>query len=309
MGLLLLPATRENLEKSIEKSVDKDIVNNYLTKDFINEIIRYSGIEGIRCWATTKSNVSFFEQIKIGDEVLLSEKNTGLFTHYGVVIGKTENTQFGKSLWSYVNNKPWEYIYFLANITCIQIDKATFVQEIGYSEKFTVPGPLRVEDSTYSQMGSVSSKYDIPVRDSVAEVDERTDYSTEDIECFGKRRDGHNRFSKRIKGNYNYKCCICGITEPEFLVASHISAWAEDKENRLNPKNGLCLCSFHDKAFEYGYIGFSDDYRMLINKNVLKESVVFKQLLYFNGRKLILPSNDMPSIELLKKHRTKHKIE
>ncbi len=34
------------------------------------------------------------------------------------------------------------------------------------------------------------------------------------------------------------------------LTASHIIPWAEDAQNRLNPKNGLCLNALHDRAFD-----------------------------------------------------------
>jgi spore cortex formation protein SpoVR/YcgB (stage V sporulation) len=38
MSLLLVPATRENLEKSIEKSVDVSFVKQHLPSDFVDEI-------------------------------------------------------------------------------------------------------------------------------------------------------------------------------------------------------------------------------------------------------------------------------
>jgi hypothetical protein len=43
MSLLLVPATRDNLEKSIEKSVDISFAVKFLELEFINEIIRISG--------------------------------------------------------------------------------------------------------------------------------------------------------------------------------------------------------------------------------------------------------------------------
>jgi len=38
------------------------------------------------------------------------------------------------------------------------------------------------------------------------------------------------------------------------LIASHIVPWSKDKQNRLNPRNGLCLSALHDKAFDRGMI-------------------------------------------------------
>jgi putative restriction endonuclease len=38
------------------------------------------------------------------------------------------------------------------------------------------------------------------------------------------------------------------------MVASHIVPWAADLTNRMNPRNGLCLCGTHDLAFENGVL-------------------------------------------------------
>lgn len=44
--------------------------------------------------------------------------------------------------------------------------------------------------------------------------------------------------------------CVSGVSDARFLVASHIVAWKEDASIRLNPANGLCLSTIHDKAFD-----------------------------------------------------------
>ena len=74
MSLLLVPATRENLEKSIESSVNPEFVKKYLDERYVSYLLRQSGNEGIRCWAVTKNLKKFFEDIENGDEVLLTEK-------------------------------------------------------------------------------------------------------------------------------------------------------------------------------------------------------------------------------------------
>jgi putative restriction endonuclease len=50
------------------------------------------------------------------------------------------------------------------------------------------------------------------------------------------------------------RCCISGINVPRLLVASHIKPWSEFPEERLDPRNGLCLSSIHDAAFDAGLI-------------------------------------------------------
>ena len=116
MSLFLVPATRENLEQSIERSVDVKLAKKHLGNDFVEKIILQSGLEGIRCWAVTKNRKKFFSDLTSGDEVLLTEKGTGLFTHYGIVVGKVINESLGNELWPIVGDNPWEYIYFLMNL-------------------------------------------------------------------------------------------------------------------------------------------------------------------------------------------------
>lgn len=63
---------------------------------------------------------------------------------------------------------------------------------------------------------------------------------------------------------YNNTCAITKIKINEFLVASHIKPWAKDQNNRLNPHNGICLNSIHDKAFDRGLITIDKDYNIVI---------------------------------------------
>lgn len=309
MSVFLVPATRKNLEKSIEKSVDIDFVKEYLSPDFINELLSYSGIEGIRCWALTKNSIAIFNQIKNGDEVLLTEKGTGRFTHYGIVIGKTQNEMFGNALWPIFGNNPWEFIYFLANITRINIDKSELVTRLGYASNYTVSGAIKVNEERYQNIGNPYHFLEIPIYPNVAEVNESQDFYGEDIISLSKRRLGHNKFSKSVKKNYKYVCAVCGINEPEFLIAGHISPWSEDAENRLNPRNGICLCVFHDRAFEHGYIGLSDDLRVVVNPNIKYNSPLYKSLKQYEDKLIRMPIADKPGQIFVTKHRKKHKLE
>lgn len=64
-------------------------------------------------------------------------------------------------------------------------------------------------------------------------------------------------------------CCLCGITNQNLLIASHIKPWSKsDKNEKLNEYNGLLLCSIHDKLFDLGYISFNDDGTILISNEL-----------------------------------------
>ncbi len=308
MALLLIPATRENLEKSIEQSVDIEFAKQYLGADFVSELLRFSGNEGVRCWAVTKNRKKLFDQISAGDEVLLTEKGTGLFTHYGVVVAKTRNRSFGENLWPFAGEHPWEYIYFLANIRHIEIEKSDFVLSLGYQKTYTVPGSVMVSSDKYGVDRALFEQLEIPVCDYVLEAQGDCDYSADNVQSIATRRIGHAAFSKKVKVNYGYACAICGIQESEFLVSGHITPWSEDTENRLNPANGICLCSLHDKAFEHGYISLDDDFRVIVSDRLDRKSVLFSKLEPYLGKQIGLPKASPPGEMFLEIHRRRHRL-
>lgn len=120
-----------------------------------------------------------------------------------------------------------------------------------------------------------------------------------------KTRINQNLFRKIVLSNYNSKCAISEIDIPELLVASHIKPWAKDKENRLNPSNGICLNSLYDKAFDRGLIGITSSYTIIFSKQLKKEykKEYFKK--YFSqieDKKLHLPERFLPNINFLEYH-------
>ncbi len=119
-----------------------------------------------------------------------------------------------------------------------------------------------------------------------------------------KTRVNQSFFRSTLLASYNSKCCITGMSNIEFLVSSHIVPWSIDSKNRLNPRNGILINALHDKAFEYGYITISTDYKVLVCKELLnsKESsndAYFKEI---HNKELILPSRFLPGIEFIKYH-------
>ena len=108
-----------------------------------------------------------------------------------------------------------------------------------------------------------------------------------------------------ILATYEVQCCITGLNIPDVLRASHITRWAEDKENRLNPANGLCLSATYDAAFDRNLISFDEDYRMILSP-ALKEfysNIAFQtQFKAYEGQKISLPKRFCPDQVLLTKH-------
>lgn len=72
-------------------------------------------------------------------------------------------------------------------------------------------------------------------------------------------------FRQIVLANYDGKCALTGIDIPELLIASHIVPWAENKDERLNPSNGICLSALYDKAFDKGLLSFASDGRTIFS--------------------------------------------
>jgi len=84
-----------------------------------------------------------------------------------------------------------------------------------------------------------------------------------------KTRIGQRDFSIAVKAAYSNKCCFpkCPIDDQRFLVASHIARWSDAPQLRGNLQNGLCLCVFHDKAFETGVFTIDSRGNVFVNPN------------------------------------------
>ena len=65
-------------------------------------------------------------------------------------------------------------------------------------------------------------------------------------------RVNQTRFRRSVLSSYRSRCCVSDLGDERLLVASHIVPWAQDSRNRLNPRNGLCLSTLHDTAFDRG---------------------------------------------------------
>ena len=113
------------------------------------------------------------------------------------------------------------------------------------------------------------------------------------------------RFRRQVLASYDAACCICGLSDPRLLIASHIVPWSQDQANRLNPSNGLCLSALHDKAYDAGLITVLPDYTIRVSRALLKkpsDAFLTATLASYDGTKIRLPRRFRPTPELLEKH-------
>lgn len=126
-----------------------------------------------------------------------------------------------------------------------------------------------------------------------------------------KTRVNQSFFRSMILASYNFSCAISGIKNSDLLVASHIVPWAEDKENRLNPRNGICLNAFLDRAFDKYLITVTPDHKLMVSKRLKaegKNKLVQENFLQFDGKEVKLPERFLPEEALLLNHNRKFSL-
>lgn len=84
-------------------------------------------------------------------------------------------------------------------------------------------------------------------------------------------RVGQYRFRKLVMSYWNNKCAVTGTKH--FLTAGHIKPWKDsDDAERLDVFNGLALSPVYDKAFDNGFISFSNEGTIIISKELEGEA-------------------------------------
>lgn len=122
-----------------------------------------------------------------------------------------------------------------------------------------------------------------------------------------KARIGQYFFRISVLSAYRNKCCITGIEVPKLLIASHIKPWkdSDEKTERTNPSNGLCLNALHDKAFDKGFITIDSNYRIINSKELKEVEMDGCTREWFNsyeGKQIILPERFFPGKQFIEYH-------
>lgn len=105
-------------------------------------------------------------------------------------------------------------------------------------------------------------------------------------------RRGQQFFRQTVLNVYGVRCCITGINIPGLLVASHIKPWRDFPESRLDARNGLCLSSLHDAAFDAGLISLDTKFNVILSSQLKKyfpQPALEQNFLMFEGKPIRLP--------------------
>jgi putative restriction endonuclease len=116
-------------------------------------------------------------------------------------------------------------------------------------------------------------------------------------------------FRAALREAYDGQCAFCGLSFSQALEAAHIIPWeAANHAQRLDPRNGLLLCSTHHKLFDASLITVSRSGKIVYFDVAEKEgpysAADHAMTTGLHGKPALLPENKSlrPSIEALNEH-------
>lgn len=113
-----------------------------------------------------------------------------------------------------------------------------------------------------------------PIENDIDSIIESKTLSVTEKAALIKIRIGQGSFRGKLI-NYWKACSATGFTDVDLLIASHIKPWAEcDNVERIDVYNGFLLLPNLDRAFELGYISFSDTGAILISPSLGNPSML-----------------------------------
>ncbi len=126
-----------------------------------------------------------------------------------------------------------------------------------------------------------------------------------DKESVAKVRVNQHLFRSIVLAGYGTECAVCGLPIPQLLVASHIIPWSVERRERMNPRNGICLCVLHDKAFDSGLMLITPEYIVQLSPVLQKREgtdSVRHFFVSYAGMSIRLPDRWHPDPALLRRH-------
>lgn len=119
-------------------------------------------------------------------------------------------------------------------------------------------------------------------------------------------------FRKAIVHIYDYRCAFCRLKvtraiNQNIVDGAHIKPFAEFYDSKID--NGIALCKNHHWAFDRGWFGIDDNYRIRVVSDLKEDSPNAKLMKDYHNEMILLPSSEKyyPSIEALRWH-IKHKF-
>lgn len=122
-----------------------------------------------------------------------------------------------------------------------------------------------------------------------------------------------NIFRKALLSVYDGKCAFCGLSFEDALDAAHIVPWAKATHaQRINPSNGILLCSTHHRMFDSGLMTLSKTFKIKYRDPKGRIGIYTEAderiSLLLNGKDALVPKDrrHQPSIESLTTNYKRH---
>jgi len=152
------------------------------------------------------------------------------------------------------------------------------------------------------QSEQLLSRYSNESIDAVLEDEEQFQRVGLEKERFVKTRVNQKFFRDAVLASYDYTCAITGINTPDLLNASHIMPWSKNNKERLNPRNGICLNTLHDRAFDRGFITINEDYQVLVSSKLKRNDSIDRFFFAYDKLHITQPDKFSPNKDFLKYH-------
>lgn len=142
------------------------------------------------------------------------------------------------------------------------------------------------------------------------EVSQNVQYATVSMHEGGERvvlakqRINQSYFKNSLLQIYGSSCCLTGLHILELLIGSHIKPWSKCASGieQVDPRNGLLLNAFHDKAFDKGLITLSNNMEVIVSQRVEHNEPNDLWLWAYDGAKISLPTCNLPAAEYIEYH-------
>jgi putative restriction endonuclease len=140
-------------------------------------------------------------------------------------------------------------------------------------------------------------------------------YTAEEIKDQDKTFVRNAAFRRNVVSLYQQNCAFCRLKivsrdSQDIVDGAHIKPFSEFHDDRFD--NGIALCKNHHWAFDRGWFGISDAYRIMVPHDRFQEETPAntRSLKDFDGEVILLPNqgNYNPRIDSLQWHRSFWKI-
>lgn len=134
-------------------------------------------------------------------------------------------------------------------------------------------------------------------------------YTISDLKDQDKAFVRNAAFRRIVVSLYEQQCAFCRLkivsqSSQNIVDGAHIKPFSEFRDDRFD--NGLALCKNHHWAFDRGWFGIDDNYRIVVPHDRFYEAAPkgMRSMRDFDGEKILLPNNEIynPRIDALQWH-------